>query len=186
MSGRSKTVLLIGETLLVLQKLERFLAAILMNMATPSEPDGKLSKALLQDKETLGRLIKHFSERNELPQNFATTFEQLLKDRNVFVHALFMQPWFDLNTDDGLARVNEFMRNIRAASKIAIQVMMGSLTPQDTDAERSEETQRYIDNILKRMNDTALPDFGGLSPDEYVAKVQSNAKAAFAVKRRDA
>ena len=77
---------MVGETMLVLQKVERFLAAVLMHMATPAEVDGKLAKALLRDKETLGRLLDHFGQRTELPPDFALVFESLLRDRNVFVH----------------------------------------------------------------------------------------------------
>ena len=100
MTHRAAALVAVGETMLVLQKVERFLAIVLMNMATPAEADGKLAKALLRDKETMGRLLEHFSARTELPEDFARVLESLLRDRNVFVHNLFMQPWFDLNTQE--------------------------------------------------------------------------------------
>jgi hypothetical protein len=74
MSDRDATVLMIGETLLVLQKFGRFLAAVLMTTVTPADVDAKLRMALLRDKETLGRLMSYFAVRTELPDRFAETF----------------------------------------------------------------------------------------------------------------
>jgi len=54
---------MIGDTLLVLQKFERLLAAVLMTMTTAADANTKLRKALLRDKETLGRLMSHFADR---------------------------------------------------------------------------------------------------------------------------
>jgi hypothetical protein len=186
MSNREKTVLMIGETLLILQKIERFIAMALMNMVSSTNPDEKLAKALHRDRETLGRLISYFAERTELPVHFAEVFETLLKDRNIFVHDLFMQPWFDLSTESGCAEVNEFMRRIRTSAKVVIKVLMGALTPQHTDAIRPERDKKYIDQILHRVNATALPDFGGRSEGEYIESVSADVKVRFSVKRRDA
>lgn len=186
MSSREQVVLMIGETLLILQKVERFLAMALMNMLSTTSSDESLQKALHRDKETLGRLIKHFADRTELPEHFSEAFEKLLKDRNVFAHDLFMQEWFDLSSQSGRTTVDEFLRGIRTSAKIVIKVIMGALTPQDTDAARPERDQKYIDQILHRVNATALPDFGGFSEDGYIQKIDVEVRESYVVKRRDA
>jgi hypothetical protein len=186
MTNRASTLTMLGETMLVLQKVERFLAAVLMHMATPAEADGKLAKALLRDKETLGRLLNHFGERTDLPSDFALVFESLLRDRNVFVHSLFMQPWFDLNTPEGCTRLEDFMRALRTGAKIATKVMMAALTPKETDAPRSSETQSYIDSVFLRIEETAHPDVRARVSDQYIDRVREDSIDNFSVKRRDA
>lgn len=186
MSDRSSILATIGETMLVLQKAERFLAAVLMHMATPGETDGKLAKALLRDKETLGRLLAYFGERTDLPPDFGLTLEALLQDRNIFIHSLFMQPWFDLNTPEGCVRLEEFMQRLRSGAKVAIKVMMASLMTREIDALRSSEAQSYIDSIFLRIDETAHPDVRARVSDEYMNKVSEDAHANFSVKRRDA
>jgi hypothetical protein len=186
MNTRETTVAAIGETMIVLQKIERFLAAVLMHMATPAEAGAKLEKALIRDKETLGRLLVHFGERVELPENFAAEFDALLRDRNTFVHNLFMEPWFDLNTPDGLARLDEFMRGLRNGARTATKVMMASLTAKETDAKRAPEAQAYIERVFRRIEETAHPDVQSRVTDQYIDKVREDAQANFTVGRREA
>lgn len=186
MNDREDVVLMIGETLLIVQKVERFLAMALLAMVSTANPDENLQKALRRDKETLGRLIRCFSERTELPEHSSDAFDQLLKDQNVFVHDLFMQSWFDLSSSDGCAKAHAFLRGIRASAKVVIKVLMGALKPQDADAARNEQDQRYIDHIVHRVSATALPDFGGLTEDEYIKKIDADVRNNFVVKRRNA
>jgi hypothetical protein len=153
-------------------------------MATPAEAEGRLAKALLRDKETLGGLFAHFRERTELPPNFALVFESLLRDRNVFVHSLFMQPWFDLNTPAGCATLNEFMRSLRAGAKVVTKVMMASLSPKETDAVRSLESQSYIDSVFRRIEETAHADVKALVSDQYIDKVRGDATKNVSVPRK--
>jgi hypothetical protein len=185
MTDRTATLVSIGETVLVLQKLEHFLAAVLMHMATPGEADGKLAKALLRDKETLGRLLAHFGDRAELPPEFGSTFESLLRDRNIFVYSLFMQSWFDLDTLEGRGRLEEFMRHLRSRARVATKVMMASLEPRETDVIRSTETQAYIDQVFARINTTAHPDIRARMSDDYIKAVRDDAHENFSVRRRD-
>jgi hypothetical protein len=121
---RDKTVLVIGETMLVLQKVEHFLLAVLLGMVTPSEADQKLQKVLLRDKETLGHLLKHFADRTTLPMHFAETFRDLLERRNLFIHNLVMAPWFDLKTEKGCDVLEDYMQEVRTAAKTVLHVSL--------------------------------------------------------------
>ena len=186
MSDRVATLTMVGETMLVLQRVERFLAAVLMHIATAVEVDGKLAKALLRDRETLGRLLEHFGQHAELPLDFAFVFETLLRDRNTFVHSLFMEPWFDLDTPEGCGRLEEFMRVLRGRAKIVTKVMMASLTPKEADAPRSIETQSYIDSIFLRIENTAHPSVRARVSEQYIDEVRRDATANYSVPRREA
>ncbi len=186
MNTRESTVTAIGETMIVLQKVERFLAAVLMHMAPPADAGAKLEKALLRDKQTLGRLLAHFGDRLNLPKNFAAELDALLRDRNIFIHNLFMQPWFDLNSPDGRARLDDFMREVRNRARTATKVMMASLTVNETDASRSPEAQAYIEQVFRRIEETAHPDVQARVTDEYIDKVREDAQTNFAVGRRPA
>lgn len=172
---------MIGETLLILQRVEQFVVAALLGMVSPIEADAKLEATLLRDKETLGSLLRRLGERVELPEHFAVTFERLLERRNVFVHKLFMAPWFDLRTEDGLSRVEEFMRGIRADAKVALHVLIAANVA-SRGRSISPEADAGIATILERIEATVEPYFGGLSPEQYIAKVVDNALGQFAVR----
>jgi hypothetical protein len=185
MTTREATITELGETLLILQKVERFLAAVLMHMASPTKTDKELEK-VLRHKETLGRLLRYFSHRVNLPPDFVVEFEALLRDRNVFIHTLFMQPWFDLNTPEGCAILSEYMRTLRSHALTATKVMMASLTPKEADANRSPEVQAYIDRVFARMEQTAHPNVVARVTDQYIENVRQDALLRFSVGRRDA
>lgn len=184
MNTYESTVAAIGETMLILQKVERFLAAVLMHIATPADAGAGLEKALLRDKETLGKLLEHFRTRVELPENFATELDALLRDRNTFVHNLFMEQWFDLNTIDGRAKLDEFMRGLRSGARTATKVMMSSLSAKEKDADRTPEAQAYIERVFRRIEDTAHPDVQYRVTDEYIAKVREDVQVNFAIGRK--
>ena len=186
MKTRESTVAAIGETLIILQKVERFLAAVLMQMASSATDGTNLEKVLLRDKETLGNLLNYFKKRLDIPADFAGVLEALLQDRNVFVHSLFMQHWFDLNTSEGCARLEEFMQGIRNGARIATKVMMASLTPKETDAPRSPEVQAYIEHIFLRIDGTAHPNARARVTDQYIDKVREDALTNFTIGLREA
>lgn len=165
---------MIGETLLILQKFEHFLGAVLLSMVTASEADQKLQKVLLRDKETLGRLIKHFAERTTLPDAFAQTLDGLLERGNLFIHNLFMAPWFDIKTKEGCDRLLEYMKEIRSAAKIAFHVMIAT-TMERSAVPQTEEVEQRIAHVLDRIQKTVEPYFGELTEHQYVAKVVKNA-----------
>lgn len=184
-TSRDFTVLMIGETLLVLQKFEHYLGAVLLSMVTASEADQQLQKVLLRDKETLGRLLGHFAERTALPDAFAQTLDGLLEMRNLFVHNLFMAPWFDIKTTEGCDRLLEYMKEIRSAAKVAFHVMIATTLERPASPQTKEVEQR-IAHVLDRIQRTVEPDFGELTEDQYVAKVVKNAVETYGTKPSEA
>jgi len=176
---------MVGETLLVLQRFEQLLIVFLLSAVSARDADAKLEAALLRDKSTLGTLVRLLSERVELPSGFAATFEGLLEKRNVFVHKLFMAPWFDLQSEQGRQKLDAFLREIRAELKIALHVLITAarVTP---PGQNSAEGESRMATILARITATVNPYFGALTPDEYVEKVVHNALTQYAVQPRKA
>jgi hypothetical protein len=154
-----------------------------MDMVTVSEADQKLKKVLLRDKETLGRLIRHFAERTTLPENFSEIFDSLLEQRNLFVHNLFMAPWFDLKTPKGCARLQEYMRNIRSATRVALHVMIATAQERPANFQASEVKER-IDLIVDRIEKVVEPYFGDLTEEQYVARAVKNSVDTYGTKPR--
>lgn len=181
--GREFTVTQIGETLLILQKVDRFLAAILMNMASANEADQKLEKILLRDKETLGQLMAHFKNRVTLPATFAADFEALLEDRNIFVHNLFMQPWFDLNTAGGCERIGQFILGISKNARTALKVMMASQQSEAVDPNCSIKAQAYIHDVLLRVEETAHPDVLASTTAQSIEDLRQDVLANFSTEK---
>lgn len=171
---RDNAVFMLGETLLIIQKFEQLLVAVLLNIVSNSDVDKKFEQALIRDKETLGKLLKYFATHAQLPEHFTDTFDGLLERRNVLVHKLFMEPWFDLKTEDGCARLQDFLREIRARAKVAVYVMMASI-PENSAVSKSSGADERLGHILERIYVTAEPNFGDLTADQYVAKVQQEA-----------
>jgi len=154
----------------MLQKIEALLRAVLILATNDSESDANLRRLLRRDRETMGMLLRHMNDRVELPQDFADTLEQLLEKRNLFVHKLFLQDWFDLKTQEGLDRANEFMSDLLARGSIAIRVCVGYAIARtgDESASLPMEEREAFDRIIRRIFSTAIPDFGGKTPDEYL------------------
>ena len=182
-SRREKTILMVGETMLILQKIEQFLLASLLHMSTGTEADQKFEKVLLRDKETLGRLIDHFSKRFEVPLQFAEAFDDLLERRNLFVHNLAMAPWFDLKSDEGCAVLDDYMREIRVSAKVVLHVLIAAAFDETATLASPEVAARKA-RIVAKLVETAEPDFGGLTEEQYVRRGVVNAEANYGVKRR--
>lgn len=177
--GPREVVLLeVGEMFMTVQRFEQFLLAALLGMV--SDADAKLQAVLLRDRATLGVLLKEFAARVDLPANFAEAYERVLERRNVFVHKLFMQPWFGLRTAQDRQCVREYMRQFRADMKVALHVLIA--VAHTNRSQDSPAVSRCIADILERIQETASPDFGGLSEDEYVRKVLGRALDQYQVR----
>lgn len=173
-SSRESAVLMIGETLLLFQKFERLLVAVLLGMVSENEADEYLQKILLRDKQTLGKLLKVFAKRMALPQRFGETLHCLLEQRNLFVHTLLEQPWFDIKTPVGCSNLHVFLSEIRSNMRIALHVLVCSIAMTPSIGE-SLPTQRRMMEILDRLFATAEPDFGDLTKQQYIEKVVKQA-----------
>ena len=154
----------------MLQKLEALLRACLILALHESESDESFRRLLRRDRETMGRLLRHMTDRVDLPQDFADTFDRLLEKRNLFVHKLFLQNWFDLKTRNGLNLVDAFTSELLAHGSIAVRVFIGYAIAKTEEGipEIPECEKMVFDQIILRIFSQAIPDFGGKSPDNYL------------------
>lgn len=182
--SRDVLLQLIGETVLIFQRFEQLLLATLLSMGYESEADAKLRAALLRDKETLGSLLRHFNLRVEMPNQFTEIFDRLLFQRNLFAHRLFLEPWFDLDSDLGREQLNDYLRDIRADLKVALHVIIAAQVKSNSPP-LSPVAESRISCIAERIALTVGRDFGGLSGEHYIAKVVGRAVEGFPVKPKE-
>lgn len=176
---REAVLLEMGEMLLVVQHFEQVLLAALL----VDDAEATAEAVLLRDRSTLGALFKRFSQKVDLPSDFAHSFVEVLERRNIFVHRLFMEPWFELNSEEGLHRVHQYMRELRAHLKVALHVLI-AVAHSGRGASVSATADSRVAHILERIEITVRPEFGGLTADEYVNKVVQRAVDHYSVNRK--
>lgn len=98
----------IGALLLNVQQFEFLLKHALKQIYADSA-ELTAEKIFAEDKRTLGRLINDLRKRANLEQDADALLGALLKDRNLFVHHLRHQKWFDTATERGRRQVWEFL-----------------------------------------------------------------------------
>lgn len=98
----------IGVLLLNVQQFEFLLSAALKQIYA-AKADLTAEKLFAEDKRTLGVLIADLRKRAEFESDADALIGAVLHDRNLFIHRLRHQPWFDTATDDSRRRVWEFL-----------------------------------------------------------------------------
>lgn len=161
-----KTTSRIGDTLIVIQKTEALLKASIVISLGASEADIKLSKILAQDKLTLGMLLKEMNLKIELPDDFSNNLACFLKLRNLFVHNLFLQEWFDLKSHEGITKVNDFLQELLQKASVAIRIFV-AYGVSFFNTELSSENSVLFNNLFYRIVASATSDFGDKSFEQY-------------------
>ena len=74
-------------------------------------PEGKPSWEEIEklDKNTLGQLISKLKERADMNDKFIRLLTVFLEGRNIFIHKLYRQEWFDTNTEKGRDAIWNFL-----------------------------------------------------------------------------
>jgi hypothetical protein len=172
-----EVMVLVGESLIIVQKIERLLAACLMYSASTNPPDERLRALLARDRETMGMLLSHLRRRIEVPDDFERTLDALLRKRNLFVHNLVFCEWFDLSTAEGCDQVEAFLHGLLADCKQCIFVTLGYIIKVKESAGLPDRFDgEYLDRFVSRIVQTARPDFGGRTFEEYVEGVVRTAR----------
>lgn len=98
----------IGVTLLVVQQFELLLERSLKFIFADSS-DITPDKIFKEDKRSLGLLITDLRKRAAMAEQADQLLRELLEDRNLFVHRLRQQDWFDVHTKEGRDAFWQFM-----------------------------------------------------------------------------
>ena len=98
----------IGVLLMNVQQFEFLLSQAIKQTFADREELTK-EKILAEDKRTLGTLLRELKKRTEIESDAANLLSKVLQDRNLFVHNLIHQEWFDTATLEGRDRVLAFL-----------------------------------------------------------------------------
>jgi hypothetical protein len=98
----------IGVLLLNVQQFEFLLSAALKQIYA-ANADLTAEKLFAEDKRTLGMLITDLRKRADVGGDADALIGAVLHDRNLFVHRLAHQPWFDTASEDARRRVWVFL-----------------------------------------------------------------------------
>ncbi len=154
MTKYSEATSLIGETLLILQKVEAVIKASLI-LSFGASADIKFQRLLKEDKQTFGMLLRVMRSIIELPTDFDEDLRQLLHLRNTFVHKLFIEDWFNLRNQQGLNELDIFLKNILNKSGKAIRIFIAFATIKTN--EDLGENILLFNKIIERIILTATP-----------------------------
>jgi hypothetical protein len=80
----------------------------LIGIVYPKEKPSWEEIAIL-DKKTLGQLINKLKERVDMNDTFVKLLAVFLEGRNIFIHNLYRQEWFDTNTEEGRDAIWNFL-----------------------------------------------------------------------------
>jgi hypothetical protein len=100
----------IGLTLILLQDLEDALSHC-TKMVFGDSKIITLEDLLSDDKRPLGQLITALKTAVDLNPDFDKLLKEMLNNRNLFVHRLRNQPWFNLHTYDGRKKAWMFLHD---------------------------------------------------------------------------
>ena len=135
----------IGSLLLNVQQFELLLKGALKQIYADAA-DLTAEKLFAEDKRTLGMMLGDLRKIAAVESDADALFVAVLRDRNLFVHSLRHQKWFDTSTESSRRRVWEFLgpftQNLLRAIRlfIAIHVKHGDEIGFDSPAMRELKT----------------------------------------------
>jgi hypothetical protein len=149
----------IGLLLLLVQDFEHLLERSL-KIIFADQVDLTPEKLFSADKRTLGALLKDLRARAHIEENIDVLLTQVLEDRNLFVHNLRQQPWFDTKTTKGRDQVFKFFFHFQPRLGKAIElftaVIYQDMVKRGFNSPEFQEMRRsaYWSEILNR----SIPD----------------------------
>ena len=88
--NQKRTYELIGETTIMMQKLEAFVKLSLLVVHGQQDLDVEVRRVLALERKTLGNLITAIKQRVVIPSEEYEVLARALTKRNLFVHELFL------------------------------------------------------------------------------------------------
>lgn len=109
------TLYTVGETLLHIQTLEFVLSRCLTCVFPPEarmSADAIYALDAQNQSKTLGQLLRALRNTLEIEPEFGGRLQNYLEKRNLFIHVLFLDERFDLNTEEGRERLEAFVDDV--------------------------------------------------------------------------
>lgn len=105
--SEEETFAQIGLLLLLTQQVEHTTSSLIGIVYPEQKPSWEELEKL--GKQTLGALLRKLKERVDMDPRFQGLFEHFLEGRNIFVHNLNQQSWFDMRTEAGRDKIWNFL-----------------------------------------------------------------------------
>lgn len=155
----SPVLIELGRALLVVQYFERYLAKCLKIVGFADGSKTSTSALFALDRATLGRLMAEFRKKLDLPEDFASSFSELLAARNTLIHTLQSEPWFDLSTQQGCVSTLLFIERIYALCQKCNSVLVAFLIAESEryGVSRPVPSSNTDARFLKTIDEDVLP-----------------------------
>ena len=105
--SEDETLIHIAHLFLMTQQTEHSLSSFIGTIYPKEKPSWEEIAVL--GKDTLGGLIKKLKVRADMDERFVRLLEVFLEGRNIFVHKLTEQEWFDTTTENGRDKIWGFL-----------------------------------------------------------------------------
>ncbi|MGA2181198.1 MAG: hypothetical protein ABSH15_16660 [Verrucomicrobiota bacterium] len=119
------------------------------------------------NKNTLGKLIKKLKERADMNDAFIKLLEIFLEGRNIFIHKLTKQEWFDTTTHEGRDQIWNFLENCQKCLEEIYHVINAAILEHtenigmpETEFHRKLKETGYFD-LIKSYSSKARIAFRG-------------------------
>lgn len=155
---REGAIWLIGMLLLLTQDAEDFLSFALRVVF--KEGIITFDDFARKDKKTLGRMIHDLRTHFHLDSSFDQLLGGFLEQRNIFVHSLRKQDWFDLETETGVNSVWQFLHAYQQnLEQVAVTfVAFGFKFAEDLHVPMNEEKRLLTESgFLKYLKEGYYP-----------------------------
>jgi hypothetical protein len=133
----------IGVTLILLQDLEDVLSHCL-NLVFGDEHIITVEELLATDKRPLGKFIRQLKSRVALDKGFESLLNELVEERNTFVHRLRLQPWFKPETKEGREATWRFLSSLSSKLETATMTFQAFAFKQARDLGAPETPEERI------------------------------------------
>lgn len=154
---------LVGVTLLATQTTEKMLSLCLTHIL---QVDGPLTLETLDRlqnrKQTVGQIIQRMRARIEIDERFDEILSEFLENRNLLAHRLREAPGWDLDSPNGIAAANRFLRRMAALNSKIIGTFGGLARawsretggPLFPAVYGSDEAEKFIDFIFFKKEES--------------------------------
>lgn len=107
--SEEETFAQIGCLLLLTQQVEHVTSRLIGIVYPNGAPSWEELEAL--ERKTLGSLTRTLKERVDIHPTFEGLLEHFVEGRNLFVHRLNTQPWFDMHSEVGRDEIWKFLES---------------------------------------------------------------------------
>jgi len=152
----------IGITLLLVQDFEHLLSFAL-RIALKKHTDISVNNITKREIRTLGRMMKDLKEATHLDSDIEDLLRRVLENRNLFVHKLRQQSWFDPHSPEGRREVWKFFMKFCPDLEEAIMLFTAlafSFAKQIKFSHPSEKEllkELRVSGFLDRLESTYIP-----------------------------